>query len=129
LHWTIKNIVQWSGIGVLLIGLVVIYRTFDPATTGFFPACPFRSLTGLLCPGCGSQRALHHLLHLEIFPAWNQNPLLVASIPYVMLGFGFDHVFKPSAEMLKWRKILFGRRAIFIVLSVVLFFWVLRNIF
>ena len=114
---------------MLLLGLAIVYRTYDPAGTDFFPACPFHSLTGFLCPGCGSQRAIHHLLHLEIEPAWKQNPLLMVSIPYVVLGFSFDHFLYPSKGMLKWRKFLFGKPAILLVLSVVLLFWVLRNIF
>lgn len=46
-----------------------------------FPKCPFKVLTGLQCPGCGSQRAIHALLHGDIAAAWRFNALLVAYIP------------------------------------------------
>ncbi|MFV8839271.1 DUF2752 domain-containing protein [Salinimicrobium soli] len=125
---TTKNIIQYSGAGILLLGLAAVYWTFDPAGSGFFPPCPFHSLTGLLCPGCGSQRAVHHLLHLELMPAWNQNPLLVVSIPYILIGFGFDHIWTPAGKMLKWRERLYGKKAIMVVLAIVLLFWLLRNL-
>lgn len=107
----------------------MIYLIYDPAMAGFFPACPFHSLTGLQCPGCGSQRAVHHLLNLEPGAAFKQNQLLVISLPYVILGFVFERVLKPSVLVLRWRKILFGKRAILFVFSGVILFWIFRNIF
>ncbi len=42
------------------------------------PACPSRVLGGWLCPGCGSLRATHHLLHLRVGEALRHNALAVA---------------------------------------------------
>ena len=61
---------------VLLIALV--YAFFDPAQYAFFPKCTFHSLTGLDCPGCGGQRALHQLLHGNFTDAFRYNALLVS---------------------------------------------------
>jgi hypothetical protein len=33
---------------------MVMLEFFDPATSGVFPPCPLRYLTGWYCPGCGS---------------------------------------------------------------------------
>ena len=53
---------------------------------GIFPKCPFLLLTGgLRCPGCGSQRAIHSLLHLEFKEAFLYNPLVIISIPFLIL--------------------------------------------
>lgn len=72
---------RWQWFAVLaLAALAVPLYLFDPATGGF-PACPFRSITGLLCPGCGSQRAVHELLHGNIGPAFHANAFLPISIP------------------------------------------------
>lgn len=111
------------------MALILVYKIFDPGQTGFFPACPFHSLTGLHCPGCGSQRAVHHLLNFDIVTALYHNALLIIAIPYVLLGFLFEWILNPSERVLKWRKILFGKNAILFIFSLVIFFWIFRNIY
>lgn len=69
------------GVIVLLIVLGTIYFVFNPSKTALFPQCPFLLLTGFRCPGCGSQRAIHSLLHLDVVQAFSYNALLVSSIP------------------------------------------------
>lgn len=113
---------------VLVLLLVSIYRMLDPAENGFFPACPFHSLTGLQCPGCGSQRAVHHLLNFEFAEAFEKNSLLVVAIPYVLLGLYYDRVSKPSVKNEQNRKRYFGRTAIYLALAIILGFWILRNV-
>lgn len=63
----------------------IIFFTFDPSASALFPKCPFLMLTGLQCPGCGSQRAIHALLHLDIGSALRHNALLVLSLPLVLV--------------------------------------------
>jgi hypothetical protein len=65
---------------------VVLLRLFDPATSGIFPPCPVRYLTGWYCPGCGSLRALHALFHGDFHTAWAMNPLTVIFLPFVTYG-------------------------------------------
>jgi hypothetical protein len=36
------------------------------------------------CPGCGSLRAVHHLLHGDVVAAFKLNPLMVASLPVLL---------------------------------------------
>lgn len=73
---------KWMVGGACLL-VAVLYFVFDPAQQAFFPQCPFRLLTGWECPGCGSQRALHALLHLKLGQAFHYNALLVLSIPFI----------------------------------------------
>jgi hypothetical protein len=77
--------------------LVVLYR-FDPSQGGF-PACPFRSITGLLCPGCGSQRAVHDLMHLQVGRAFHHNALLVLAIPALLFQWAWDAFAKPQRPL------------------------------
>lgn len=83
---------QWAVLPVLAGAVVVLYL-FNPSAGGF-PACPFRSLTGLLCPGCGSQRAIHELLHGHIGAAFGYNALLVVSIPFLALHVAWGRLLK-----------------------------------
>jgi hypothetical protein len=65
---------------------VVVLRMFDPATSGIFPPCPVRYLTGWYCPGCGSLRAFHQLLHGNLRAAWAMNPLTLVLLPFLAYG-------------------------------------------
>ena len=63
-------------LGVSLLALAV----WDPATTAWFPSCPFYALTGWQCPLCGSLRAVHALLHGAPLAALTFNPLTITGI-------------------------------------------------
>jgi hypothetical protein len=64
---------------VLTIGLAVATVLFfcDPAQVPIYPVCLFHRVTGLDCPGCGSLRALHELLHGNLAAAVHFNAFLV----------------------------------------------------
>src|SRR5229473_3201521 len=66
---------------ILAAGAAVILYRFDPATVHGYPPCVFHALTGLQCPGCGTTRALHHLLHGDIAGAFRLNAMLFVVIP------------------------------------------------
>lgn len=72
---------------VILTTGVLILIAFSPSKAGWFPPCPFHSLTGLYCPGCGSLRALHLLLHGQIAGAFRMNPLLLFSLPVIAAAY------------------------------------------
>jgi hypothetical protein len=69
-----------AGLAVMVAALVTLFL-FDPATHGFYPGCPLHQVTGLLCPGCGTTRALHQLIHGNFAAAWGLNPLVVSLLP------------------------------------------------
>ncbi len=71
----------WAGVGGAAILALVLLFVFDPARFSFFPRCAFHQLTGLNCPGCGGQRALHQLLHGEFVRAFQFNALFIALLP------------------------------------------------
>lgn len=55
----------------------------DPAEGGAFLPCPFRTLTGWWCPGCGLTRATHHLLRGDVVQALRYNLFVVV----ILAGF------------------------------------------
>jgi hypothetical protein len=112
----------------VIIVLGILYFIYNPQNNFFFPKCPVFYYTGLQCPGCGSQRAIHFLLHADIISALKANFLLVISIPYLILNIVFGQIKQPNEKILKWRKTLYGYKAIMIVLAVIILFCILRNI-
>ena len=126
---SIKAYLKWPATAVALLLFVWVYKNYNPIDYGWFPKCPFRALTGLLCPGCGSQRAVHNLLNLDIKGAFKENGLLVLSIPYLLVGLVFELTKPRSVSLLKWRKTLFGVGAIKFILVLVIVFWIGRNLF
>ncbi|MFC5576773.1 DUF2752 domain-containing protein [Lysobacter niabensis] len=68
-------------LAVVALG-VWLLRTFDPGAAGsLFPSCVFHDLTGWDCPGCGITRALHALVHFDLWRALAMNAFLVLSLP------------------------------------------------
>ena len=84
-------LVALGAFGAVLAVLVVV----DPRTAWFAPRCPFRFVTGLFCPGCGTGRALHALVHGDLAAAARLNVLAVAAIP-VFLGAALHAALRPE---------------------------------
>lgn len=112
---------------ILVATVLVIFFYIDPNIYPFFPKCPFLTVTGLECPGCGSQRSFHQLLHLNIAGAFHQNPLVVIFGPYILLGLYIEYV-AAKDKFQKVRSILFGKYAAMIILVIIIGYWIVRNI-
>ena len=65
--------------------LTVALRLRDPHQSGSWAYCPFKLLTGLDCPGCGSLRAVNDLTHGDIVAAASSNLLFVIAVPIVVV--------------------------------------------
>jgi len=64
-----------------LLGALALLFLFEPGRYTFYPRCLFHQTTGLFCPGCGSLRAAHQLLHGHLVAAFRLNALFVLSVP------------------------------------------------
>ncbi len=71
--------------GGLALGLTFALHFRDPHTAGSWGICPFLALTGQLCPGCGSLRAVHDLTNGDLVGAVGSNLVLVAMLPVLVL--------------------------------------------
>ncbi len=107
-------------------GLVFVYSRFRPEDTAWFPKCIFLQLTGLKCPGCGSQRVIHNLLNLNIHKAFAANAFLVLSLPYI-IALIVSIPLKPRHP--KFYNALNSTPAIITVGILVIAWWIARNIF
>ena len=105
--------------------LLPLYYFWDPEG-GLFPACPFHSLTGLYCTGCGSQRALHDLVHLDLPGSFSHNLLFPPAV--LLLGMHFGNRLLRGFDLKSWKSPLDGRRAPVILLAVVVLFTLFRNL-
>lgn len=64
----------------------VVLMLVNPFAVGsILPPCPFHEITGLYCPGCGTTRALHALLHGSVQLALSMNPMAVFAVPAIPL--------------------------------------------
>lgn len=115
-----------AGVAILL-ALVGAYGWFDPARVSFFPPCPFKLLTGLECPGCGSQRCLHQLLHGHVRQAFGYNPLLVLALPYLLIGFLLEYT-PIGSQQPAFHQRLYGKTASWTAFGIVLTYWIGRNV-
>jgi hypothetical protein len=113
----------WLGLSAAAI-FVFFFNPASPANQ-WFPKCPFRLLTGMQCPGCGSTRAFYQLLHLHPLAAFKLNPLMVLTLPFIVYGFlGFTR----SAVMGRpQRRLFIPPIYLWAWLFLLIFFWVFRN--
>ncbi len=112
---------------LVIVILALLYFEYSPVENILFPKCPLYATTGIYCPGCGSQRATHALLHLDIAGVLRSNvlflPAVVVVLQHVFARFMRNYMQKPQ-----YKSLLDNPKAAWIVLAVVIIFFVLRNI-
>lgn len=107
----------------VMIAAIFLYAV-NPLDSVYAPKCIFHMVTGLQCPGCGSQRAIHALLHLDIAQALRYNALLVISIPFLTLLIAAWCLRKRIPRL--YDKVN-SQAVIWTVLAVIAAWWILRN--
>ena len=113
----------------LLVGVcifAVALYLLSPYDSGMYPPCPFNAFTDLYCPGCGTLRGLHELLHGRIVSAMGLNPLMVLSLPFI--AYSFIKYVAAGIRQRPERKIFIPSGLIWSLLGFVLLFWILRNL-
>ena len=70
-------------VGVIL-AIGVAYFIFV-SVTGIYVPCPFRTLTGYLCPGCGISHYFVHMAHLDFSAAFRNNQYVFFFIPIAII--------------------------------------------
>ncbi|MBQ0828553.1 DUF2752 domain-containing protein [Streptomyces tagetis] len=71
-----------------LAGAAYLWDT-DPHEPGhLLPQCPFRLVTGLLCPACGGTRMVYDLMHGHYAAAWLDNRALLLAAPFALALWG-----------------------------------------
>ena len=76
------TLIALLGGGIVALG--ALYAV-DPAGSAWYPKCPFHSLTGLHCPGCGGLRGAHQLLQGNVVAAVRMNALVFVVGPPLLV--------------------------------------------
>jgi hypothetical protein len=120
-----KKIIN-TGLLIGLTGLAVLFFVLDPAKHDLFPRCLFNSITGYYCPGCGSQRAVHSLLHLDFAGVVSQNFLFIPAL----LIISYHYLHPVLNRWLNWKlpNIFHFKSTPWIIFAVIIIFWILRNL-
>jgi len=87
-----------AALGALVVSVFVVFR-FPPDHYAIYPRCPFYSLFGVQCPGCGATRALSALLRGHFSEAVRHNLLLVTLAPIAAVILGFE-----AYSALRWNR-------------------------
>lgn len=122
-----KRIFIVVGSSLLFVLLLLLFFTYNPTQHAFFLRCPFKSITGYHCAGCGSQRAIHHLVHVRFYSAFRLNPFMVVSLPLVFYGVGtkiYNYILQKEHRVQLFYKPWF----IYGYFAVAILYWVVRNI-
>lgn len=115
----------FAGIIIAVIGLCVLYFFAGPES-GLYPRCAFKMLTGLSCPGCGSQRAVHAMMQGDFKAAFAFNPLFMIEIPLLALLCASRMLGNRAPRL---RKFLSARFFILFILATIIIWTIVRNIF
>ena len=121
-----KKIIKLVLAFIALSILGYLYFKYDPINNLLFPKCPLYATTGLYCPGCGSQRATHALLHFDIKDVFLSNFLFLPAIILIMYHYATKVI--NSILQTNYKSILDKSKAPIVVLIIALLFWVLRNL-
>lgn len=72
-----------ASVAVIVVAAFIVLYAYNPENTAWMPHCPSHMLTGYDCPGCGTLRALHALMHGNIAAAWNYNAAVFFALPMI----------------------------------------------
>ena len=110
---------------ILAVALATAYYFFDPVEVRWMPRCIWKVATGTDCPGCGSQRMAHALMHGDFVGAWHANAYALCMLPVVifLLWLEFDKVRYPKLYAAVHRPAVISS-----LLATVILWWAFRNI-
>jgi hypothetical protein len=120
-----KKLLVIAAVLGIACGVVLLYVA-APTPDSYFPRCLFNMATGLHCPGCGSTRCLHALVHGGLAQAMAYNPVLLLALPFLTLwAIRTGYEFWTGRSVRTWRP---PSWCLYVLAGLVVAFWVLRNI-
>ena len=116
----------YAALAVMGVAAAAAVYLFDPRDPGLYPVCPFFGLTGCYCPGCGTLRAVHQLMHGNVVAAFGYNVYAMLALPVIAYSFavgGLRAYGLPAPP-----RVFIPASWIWALLFAVMAFWLLRNL-
>ena len=113
-------------LGVVFLGVLLLYFFNNPSNSDHFPQCPFYIATGYYCTGCGSQRALHDLLHLDIMGVARHNLLFIPA--FLLITYHWVRTYAPLKGKESLPDIIYHPKAPLVLFIIISLFTIFRNI-
>lgn len=111
-------------IAAVAVAVCVGVYIFDPVGGAFpYPRCWIKLLTGYDCPGCGSARALHALVHGHVAEAWAYNPAVFFVAALIVLV-----LMAESNRFPRLRRVLLSPAAAVTIIAAAAVWTVFRNL-
>ena len=110
----------------LLFVAASIFVIFPPTQYGFYPQCPIHRYFHILCPGCGTTRAIAALLHGNVAQALQLNALTTLLLP-VALTYAAS-CYRRYIGRMKFQWPQPSAPAIYATLTIVAVFTIARNL-
>lgn len=86
--------------------------------------CPFRTITGWLCPGCGITHMLIALIQLDFHTAYLENPFLLLTLPFLIGEILYQRYLQLTKQVNpRWNQVLLWLYVIALII-----FGTLRNL-
>lgn len=111
---------------IILLIIAVLFYFLNPVEHQLFPKCIFHSVSGYHCPGCGSQRAIHSLMHLNFAGVVGNNFLFLPAVALII----YHYLHPVLNKLLSWKlpNVFYYKKTPWIIFAVVILFWILRNL-
>ena len=120
---------RWAGpvvVGAISLAAVTTIGVLDPELRGHLsPGCPFRTVTGLDCPGCGATRAVYALTQGDVGVALDHNVLVVLGLPVFAVAW---LLWLLAGAGLRARPLVVPPMVSYGIAGLLVVFWVARNL-
>lgn len=120
-----RRILWGAVIALLAVLLAVVYFFVDPMQVKWMPRCIWKVATGTDCPGCGSQRMAHALMHGDLVAAWRANAYALCMLPLIGIMLWLELFRDRHPEL--YRRV-HSPLAIWVLSASVVIWWVGRNL-
>ena len=125
-HSRAANITHAAAPTIVLGAAVILLRLFPPTQYTFYPQCPIYSSFHLLCPGCGTTRALAALLRGHLGEALHLNALTTTMLPIATAYAIKIYRSYRSGKPIHWPQP--SRITIYTILCITIIFTIARNL-